>query len=435
MSDAEDVFPALKNRHPSLCSLDELEEKYWNEVAPDLLDDGMNPDEERPTHRWLSDHGHRDLIYALKEYHDRTFGEFWTETLGLEEPDAGYDWKIDHDDTIEAVETFLERRRGTKWRDSTVDAHRGRLNRYLGSYADVNSAEDLMEPIAPGSDVPEHEAKDACWRAFERLDAEHKRSTVEKTYRSVDQWYEHLSDRGLATTNPSTVVDSNFDWSQDENSESTLRLSADQVGRLYNRAGNNKERTLVVALCAWGLRTSEVAALHEDQLQFDGEAPYIEFGERKNGPSTVNVVYGMHDAKIRTMRLRSDDWNGYLFPSKRSKTGYVGRGTILDWFQDLAKRAGIEEIGGKTPTPKMARKYWYDAYSSIFTDVLGHIQDVAEEQGSKSAHVVWKNYLTEERRRELRRELMSEKLAEAFDTDQETEVPSPTPTAGDDYSE
>lgn len=415
MSDAEDPYPAA-GKHPSLCSLDELEERYWNDVAPDMVAAGMNPDEDRPTYRWLSSNGHRDLLYALKEYHGLSFGEFWTETLGLEASDAGYDWAIEHDATIEAVETFLERRSGTKWQESTVVAHRTRLNRYLAAYAGVNSTEDLMAPIAPGSDVPEHEAKDACWRAFERLDAEYKRSTVEKTYRSVHQWYEHLQDRGLATTNPSSVVDSNFDWAQDDADDNSIRLTSSQIGRLYDAAKDNRERTVVVALCAWGLRTSEVAALHEDQLQFDSETPYVEFDERKNGPSTVNVTYGVHDAKVRVSRLRGDDdWNGYLFPSSRSETGHVTRGTILRWFQDdIAPRAGIEQVEGERPVPKMARKYWYDAYSSIFTDVLEHIQEIAEEQGSKSADVVWKNYLTEDRRRDLRRELMREKLADAF---------------------
>jgi site-specific recombinase XerD len=416
MSDAEDVFPALADRHPSLCSLEELEEKYWDEVAPDMVAAGMNPDEERPSYRWLSSNGHRDLIYALKEYHGLTFGDFWTETLGLEAEDPGYDWPISDPDTIDAVETFLDRRSGTKWGESTVDSHRTRLSRYLDAYAGVNSSDDLMTPIAPGSDVPEHEAKDACWRAFERLDAEYQRSTVEKTYRSVHQWYQHLSDRGLATTDPSTVVDSNFDWGQDDSQNQSIRLTSDQIGRLYETAKDNRERAVIIALCAWGLRTNEVAALHEDQLQLDSDTPYIQFDERKNGPSTVNVAYGVHDAQVRVARLRTgDDWDGYLFPSTRSTTGHVTRGTILRWFQDIAERAGIDDADGEKPVPKMARKFWYDAYSSIFTDVLEHVQGIAEEQGSKSAEVVWKNYLTEERRRELRRELMREKLAAAFE--------------------
>lgn len=412
MTTAEELYPALRDRHPSLCSLDELEEKYWSEVAPDMRAAGMDPDVERPTHEWLSANGHRDLIYALSEYHGQSFGEFWTETLGVEPPEAGYDWKIDDDDTIEAFRTYLERRE-KKWSDSTIRTHRGRLNRYAAAYYAANESQDLLGPVASDGDVPEHEAKDACWDAFEYLDGQYARSTVEKVYRATNQFYEHLKDRGLADTTPTTVVDSNFQWSEGGDDGPTAKLSSEQIRALYAAALNNQDRTLVVALCAWGLRTNEVARLHRDQLKFDRDDPFIEFGERKNGPSTVNVVYGMHDAQVRVSRLKDDDWNGYLFPSARSESGHVHRNTIRRWFQDLADRADVT-VSGDVPKPKQARQYWYDAYSGIFEDVLEHVSEIAEEQGSASASVVWRNYLTEERRRELRREMMRERLADAF---------------------
>jgi len=40
---------------------------------------------------------------------------------------------------------------------------------------------------------------------------------------------------------------------------------------------------------------------------------------------------------------------------------------------------------------------------------------VAEDQGSASSEVVYQNYLSEERRRKLRREAMRGRLQEAFD--------------------
>lgn len=413
MTTAEELYPALEDKHPSICTLDELEEKFWNEVAPDMRADSMDPGDYRPTYRWLSANGHRDLIYALSEYYGLSFGEFWTETLGFEEPTAGYNWEIDDEATLDAFQTYLERR-SKKWSDATIRSHRGRLNRYAAAYYVVNGEEDLLSPVDPRRDVPEHEAKDACWEAFEHLDDEHARSTVEKIYRAVNQWYDHLDDRGLADTNPTTVVDSNFQWGDGRDDGPTEKLEPEQIRALYEAAKNNRERTLIVALCAWGLRTNEVASLHCDQLQFDGEAPFIEFGERKNGPSTVTVVYGMHDAQVRVSLLKDDDWNGYLFPSARSESGHVHRNTVRRWFQDLADRADVE-VSGDVPKPKQARQYWYDAYSGIFEDVLEHVSEIAEEQGSSSAAVVWRNYLTEERRRELRREMMRDRLADAFE--------------------
>jgi hypothetical protein len=60
--------------------------------------DGFNPDQEKPTHSWLRDHDFRPLLYALREYHDMTFGEFWSTDLGLNAEATGYDWSNDTDD-------------------------------------------------------------------------------------------------------------------------------------------------------------------------------------------------------------------------------------------------------------------------------------------------------------------------------------------------
>jgi GTPase Era involved in 16S rRNA processing len=65
----------------------------------------------------------------------------------------------------------------------------------------------------------------------------------------------------------------------------------------------------------------------------------------------------------------------------------------------------------------MGRRFWYDAYSSTTEDLLEHVQDIADEQGSASAKVVFEDYLTDERKRELRREFMREKLSVAFDSE------------------
>jgi GTPase Era involved in 16S rRNA processing len=55
-----------------------------------------------------------------------------------------------------------------------------------------------------------------------------------------------------------------------------------------------------------------------------------------------------------------------------------------------------------------------DAYSRTTQDLLEHVQDIADEQGSASAKVVFEDYLTDERKRELRREFIRENLASAF---------------------
>lgn len=89
----------------TLLDLNELVDAYWELVAPAMREDGLNPDIDRPTHQWLSTHSFRGLIYALREYHDRTFGEFWADNL--DERDDGYERGTTHDPTIELLEAYL----------------------------------------------------------------------------------------------------------------------------------------------------------------------------------------------------------------------------------------------------------------------------------------------------------------------------------------
>lgn len=415
MSTPEEIFPALEDKHPSVCSLDELEEKYWNEVAPDMLAAGLDPETERPTHRWLSANGHRDLIYALSEYHDTTFARFWEETLGLEALDAGYSWASSDEATVGALEAYLERRVDSKWTESTARTHRARLNRYVWAYEAVTDCDNLLSSIARDSDTPPHEAADACWEAFEFLDArdEISRRTLGRIYRSVSAWYEHLVNRRRTALNPASGLGDEYDWDDGgdgDDKPSNLPLDPDEVRALYQAAHTNEQRTLVVALCAWGLRSGEVACLHRDQLYLEDDDPYIEFDARKNGPGAVNVLYGVHDAQVRLSRLRGDDWNGYVFPSNRAESGHVHPNTIRNRFADVVDRADVDDAA----VPQMARRFWYDRYTATMEDLLEHVQDVADEQGSASAHVVLDNYLSEERKRTLRREFMRERLSDAF---------------------
>lgn len=62
----------------------------------------------------------------------------------------------------------------------------------------------------------------------------------------------------------------------------------------------------------------------------------------------------------------------------------------------------------------MGRRFWYDAYSATQETILAEVGDIAAEQGSASAEVVLQEYLSPERRRQLRRQYMRERLAEAL---------------------
>ncbi|WP_459190881.1 tyrosine-type recombinase/integrase [Halosimplex sp. J119] len=407
----------------TLLDREELVDAYWAVVAPAMEADGLDPDQEKPTHSWLRNHDFRPLLYALREYHGMTFGEFWHEALELESEEIGYDWATNHDRTIEALESFLTSRRERKGlADSSINTLRYRLNRYVAAYYDENNTDDLVTPVARDSDVPAYKAVDACWAAFDRLhDDLDGGQTKRRIHLVVSNWYAHLVRRKWAAVNPADGLDEEFDWSNDTDDDAdTPCLATEHVRALYQAADGPEDRLLVLALCAWGLRPNEVARLHTHQFVpdvSDDEVPYIAFEERKNGPGQVSLLYGREVLEERLAGFADhDDWDGYLFPSPHTSGGPISRWTVWNRFTQLADRAGLpDEIDGVSPAPKMGRRYWYDAYSASLDVVLGSLDEIAAEQGSASADVVLQNYLSDSRARNLRREYMREQLAAAFE--------------------
>lgn len=396
----------------------ELVDAYWSVVAPEFAADDADPKTERPTYCWLREHGFRPLLYALREHHDTTFAEFWSEDLGLER-ETGYEWATDDARTVSALESFLSSRRERKGlAASSIEALRYRLNRYVRAYRAENGTGDLVTPVERGGDTPAYEAVDACWAAFDRLhDDLDGDQTKRRIHLAVSNWYAHLIRRRRSGVNPADGLDEEFDWSASDEGESTPCLESNHVRALFHAAETGSERLLVVALCAWGLRPGEVARLRAGQFVRDvpeDAVPYIRFRDRKNGPGEVSLLYGHAVLDERLAAVTATD-RGYLFPSPHANRSHISRWTVWNRFTGLSDRAGLpSEIDGATPSPKLARRFWYDAYASSMEVVLGSLDEVAAEQGSTSPEVVLRNYLSEARARKLRQEYMREQLADAF---------------------
>lgn len=408
----------------TLLDIDELAEAYRTVVFPLLRDDSLNPAREKPTYRWLRQHDLRPMLYALREHHDRTFTQFWREDLGYEARETEFSWSTDDERTIEALESFITSRRDRKGlAESSIDTLQYRLDRYVRSYDAENGTDDLVTPVARDSDVPAYEAVDACWTAFDALhDDLDGGQTKRRIHLAASNWYAHLVRRKLAGVNPAEGLDDEYDWSMSagEEDSDTPCLSSEHVRSLYDAAADQEERLLVLALCAWGLRPNEVASLHVRQFVLDvpNEAvPYIEFRERKNGPGEVSLLYGRDVLEDHLAdEVDDDEWNGYLFPSPHASRGHVSRWTVWNRFDQLADRAGLpDDIDGVAPAPKLGRRFWYDAYSASLDVVLGSLDEIAADQGSSSPEVVLRDYLSESRVRDLRREYMREQLATAFE--------------------
>jgi len=57
----------------------------------------------------------------------------------------------------------------------------------------------------------------------------------------------------------------------------------------------------------------------------------------------------------------------------------------------------------------------YSAYADAVEDVIERLQSVAHEQGSSDPMVVFRNYLSEEKRREYLRDAMQDRLSKTLD--------------------
>jgi len=419
-TDAEPV-PSFDDIRWTSCTIEDFVELYWEEIAPCLEAEGIDPESEKPKHKWFRDHDARAFLAALRRHHDCSFGDFCDECLRLGN-EEGYSWSTTDNKTIEALEKFLDRRKSRySLASSSVDTLRTRLNLYIRAYSKANGTDDLLTPIQRDSDNPAYEAVDACYAAFDWLNDGSKREysaqTLQRVRRVVDAWYQHLVGRRIASLNPASGLYDEFKWEVEDSP--TPSLSANQIRKLMQASETTREQLLVVALAGWGLRASEVAALHVSQFHRDvpeNDVPFITFENRKNGPGEVSLLYGMDVLDCRIDELADDEaWTGYLFPSAQGKTPHVTRDTIRNWFQDLASKAGLpDRIEEERPSPQLCRRFWYNTYTAVLEGVLEGVDEIAAEQGSSDPRVVMQNYLSNSRSRRVRREFMREQLTTAF---------------------
>ncbi len=295
--------------------LNGLEELYWDEIAPALRRDGRDP-HTRPSYETLADHGYSGLAYTLREHHDLTPKQFLSETVGLKDEDdstEGYDWNIETERTQSAFESYLRslnRRRNLA--DSTLASKRTHLSAYAETYRDLHGTDDLLGPL----DAHDQRGEEID-RAYEVLDVFNaERSTdaskIEYTA-TVASWYHRLVRHGRAEFNPLEHATTEFGW--ERNNPDNHPLDASDVRALYDAADSLEDRLLVVALAGWGLRSGEVARLHQRQfVGSNSDDPHLDFEKRKNGPSSVSLLYGLDVLKDRWNDLAEDEtWNGYLF--------------------------------------------------------------------------------------------------------------------------
>lgn len=334
-----------------------------------------------------------------------------------EDSELEYEWGISHEPTREELDDHLNSlsmRRGLA--DSTLKTKRSRLAKYARLYEELHGTGNLLDPTDSGeARNPEAFAYGRAVEVFDVIDNEISSDSSKLMYYSdINQFYNRLRRWGKVDVNPVEKVPDEFAWEREERDNPPL--AASDVQKLYSSAATTWSELLVFGLCAWGLRPNEVASLHRSQIQnLDGDEsvndgyPFIEFEERKNGPGTVTMLFG-----VETVRDWFSSRDGYMYPSDQSASGHVTTKTIENRFHDLAQEAGVT-IRGETPTPKTGRRFWYTTYQTVMGEIYSQLDIVAEEQGSDSAGVVEENYISKDARRKMRRSMMRDALADAFE--------------------
>jgi len=404
-------------------SLDELVEYYIDHIHPKFLADSTHIDQPYPTAKWLREHGYSGIRYTLREHHDRTFTEFIHEDVGdeilqtenrgsaVETTQPRFD--IEHEPTEAAVDAYFTRREDRELlAKSTLASRRSRFRTWIETYRHNHGTDALLEH-ADDTDkkaTERHRSREVLDDIADNLGSDQSRLNFVADVRPVYSW---LTDEGYLVFNPLDGVESEYGWERPDADNQSLQ--ATDVQQLLAAAETPAETLLVTALPGWGLRPSEVAQLHVSQFALDGDDPHIAFEERKNGPGTVAIHYGVNTVSDRIDQLAdANDWQGYLFPSPTDSRTHVHSDTITNRFKRLAERAEVS-VDGRVATPRTARRFWYTTYSSAMVDIRAEMDDIADEQGAQSGTVVWEQYLSEADRRRRRRQAMATKLAESFE--------------------
>jgi len=391
-------------------------------VVPEMLADAAcsrDPDAEPPTYRWLNGR-YPGFVKHLQRAFDETPADFYRTRVLDDASEDAYDWELPvgegADRTRSRLNAHLDELEYRGHPETTLRPYRARLKKYVRLYADLHGP-DLLDGL--GDESRRAEEIDRAFAVCKVLDRTLGTPAARRKYvEDVRRFYRELADAGYIAFNPMRRMETRLGLDTPEWDNPSL--SEADVSTLWAAADTNRERLLVVGLCGWGLRPSELAALHVRQVVLDppdDDYPYLDFrdGDRKNGPGTVSMLAGAAVLDARLDRVAADGgWAGHVFPSDTAASGHVHVDTLRRWFAALVGRAGVV-VRGSAPTPKYGRRFWYSLYGEAVVEVAERFTPVAEAQGSADASVVVENYLSEADRRMHLRAVMADSLEGLFE--------------------
>ncbi|EMA56608.1 hypothetical protein [Halococcus thailandensis] len=180
-----------------------------------MQEDDLDPEADRPSYKWMTEHGFSGFIKALQRDHDLTPTEFYGR-LNVGSDDADDYWELDHNSTRSILNEYVDElldRRGHP--EMTVMPIRSRLKKYTHLYVDVNETADLLAPLEEERERPAE--IDRALAVFDVLDEVLGTPASKFKYlEDTRRFYDYLLDAGRAVYNPLDRMEKRFGWDRPE---------------------------------------------------------------------------------------------------------------------------------------------------------------------------------------------------------------------------
>jgi len=193
-----------------------------------------------------------------------------------------------------------------------------------------------------GIDLPKAEEKDLHDYIIKELRASSEK-TQARRLSSLRQYYRFLVSEKIRENDPTRNIDA-----PKQKKSLPKYLSEEEVMSLIkcvemkSGAEGVRMRALLELLYATGLRVSELVSIPINAVSFErGVIQIIGKGDKERSvPIGDHAVIALQ-TWMKILSKKQKKLSGFLFPSNRSKTGYITRQRFFQMLKDLGAEAGI----------------------------------------------------------------------------------------------
>lgn len=430
--------------------------KYLEDRLPALIREHLRQDGLRlskvPSYDYLQSKGieTRSLNTAIQ----RHFGSDMTLHSFLEDQGFGTanesKYPTDHPETAKFIEDFTRsREKRGKQAEATIDTIETALRRILVILEDLYGEDNLLRLARYDTDEEKIKHKNTVIDVLDELDKDLSRNTVGNYGRYWRDFYDYVNETAVIDFNPVEGPYDMYDFNQ-KPSDEPLPLSDEMVKKLWDtllhlpsqthlpskmrgllsRHGREEWRlqmmVLIVFLISAGPRTGEIIRCDcRNHLHF-GEAPSVEYPQRKNGPGEVALLVNAEflEGYVEYMNKKYNEWNGKLLPSENSESGSRVGDTINNWLDALCKTANVKLENGETPNIQNVRQTWHTNYFRALRHVKIHTTITAKEQDTETVETVGESYVPTEEEQHTIRQFVKSDFQELLEYDRFPDIMS-----------